>query len=377
MTAAASARNRRVLGLLLGTPLVCVAVVLASLSDTWRGVVCASSLLFVGAALLTFGREATRWRWSGLVASFVCALVLVSAVPSRPSGDVRWRAEWPGRSEAPWSPLVLVDEGDLLSWGLLLAALAPNVMSFDEADRLRAAFRDAMVDARADAELRAIPTFLGDALNDLFVPRAGPAPLLMYVPPERAGRRLCGLVFVHGFGGNFRAFGPVMRRLADAAHCAAVLPSFGAGHWWSDDGPDVIAQALQRLQQLADVDGDRLVLVGLSNGGFGVTRAALDARLPFAGLAYLSAIVETEHVVTEAFIARGKDRAFLFLHGFDDTRVPPHRARAAAEVLAEHGLHVTTAFRDGADHFAILREHAWVESTLVTWIDTLPVTSNH
>lgn len=247
------------------------------------------------------------------------------------------------------------DEGDLATTGARVL-FGTKALVDDEATAPRA-MREAYArlrKERGDVVSPVVPTFAG------LEPAAEGVDMVVFGPETRERPRL-GVVFLHGFGGGFvLPCWTVARAFADVEpSTTTACPSFRAsGDWWSPDGARVLRATLAELRRK---HVDRFVLVGLSNGGIGLSRLAAklgpDAR-DVVGVVLVSGADPT---------APPAGVPVLVVHGARDTMTS--HAAAAAYAEASGATLVTLA----AGHFAMLVEEERFRAAVAAFVRRLGV----
>lgn len=288
------------------------------------------------------GRRPRRRRPRGMARACTAMLVVVALVRVAVAGtgatmihDGRFGTSLLG---------ALFDEGDLAQAGSRVLFGAGELV--DDAPAVPSAMRDAyarMRDAHGDITSPVVPTFLGL--------EPAPSGVDMLVLHETREKPRVGVVFLHGLAGSFalpcwtvaRAFAEVDPTILTAC------PSFRvAGDWWSEDGARVLRATMSALRQRGV---ERFFLVGLSNGGIGLSRLAPRMRADFRDV---SGIVLVSGVDPSA---SGAGVPVLLVHGRHDT-MTSHGA--AASYARAHGAVLVSL---EAGHFAMLvRERAFVDA---------------
>lgn len=98
-----------------------------------------------------------------------------------------------------------------------------------------------------------------------------------------------GVVFLHGYGGNFALQCLVVARAVEAFAVTA-CPSVGFdGAWWTDDGEATVRGAIAALKKRG---AKTIVLSGLSNGGAGASLLAGRLAAELSGLVLLSGVAD-------------------------------------------------------------------------------------
>lgn len=324
----------------------------------------ALSLVVVLAPFVPGKDRSTARRWvAGLLgAAAVLGLTVLNApAPASPFDPGRtglqsvWLGPSPSRGLAWLTPEI--DQAVLASH--LLWTIDPW-MDRHEAGKLR----DAMVEIYAGAppSYAAQGSMLGLAYGELWGQGVAPGHLFVDLPPGPGP--FPTLVMVHGFGGNLLGYGTVLREVLHAHGYALVAPSYGAGLWFNDPEAETVGAALDWMRSTGHFDMDRLVLAGLSNGGYGVTAAAIQFREQFKGIAWFSCVMEVDRM---ADVAPGAG-PMLVLHGGVEDRIPIHHAQAAVDQLVGAGAALDFDVVDDADHFLFFTHRARVERALDRWL---------
>ena len=200
---------------------------------------------------------------------------------------------------------------------------------------------DAAGDA-PDADAKAqVPT--GQHPQTLELPGAGGGPIryLLYVPEGYAASEKPWplVLFLHGAGERgddleaVKKHGPPkLVGEGKAFPFICVSPQCPKGGWW--DKPEqtaALVALLDHLQKTLDVDADRVVLTGLSMGGFGTWALAMAEPKRFAALAPICGRGDPKKADRIAHIP-----AWVF-HGAKDPTVPVTFSEAMVEALKKAG----------------------------------------
>lgn len=286
-------------------------------------------------------------------AATLAALALAAAAWRTPTGkgapESAVRSRYTADHPYPrFSVANLVPEIDQLKFGSWVMPALDPILDVRGATRFRAMLLRIYRPMEEDPAYRDLGSAMHYAYED-----ADSGHLYEYVPLRAPGERLPVLLFLHGSLGNFKAYAYLFRRFADAERFILVCPSFGIGDWSDDGGVEAVERA--RAHAVDDLQGDaaRVVLVGLSNGGTGVSRAASRAPRSFAGLVFLSALMEPMVLGADAFTSGWRGRRVLLLHGAADDRLSEAHARRAAALMERSGVHLTTHIYPGEDHFLL------------------------
>ncbi len=175
------------------------------------------------------------------------------------------------------------------------------------------------------------------------------------------------LVFLHGSGGNFKAYVWLLSKIADELGITVIAPSFGMGNWEKRGGYETITRAIVDAGKHAAIAPDHIHLMGLSNGGKGLCLAESTDGPKFRSLIFLSAVFHSRIKPAE-LAARLQPRRALILSGGSDDRVPWEYVSGYAEKLKAGGLDVTSRRFEGEDHFLFFRQRVEVLKLVAGWI---------
>jgi predicted esterase len=227
-------------------------------------------------------------------------------------------------------------------------------------------------------ELEADPDFhaLGSAMPEAYAELLGRdfehGHYFLYVPSgaDRATPRPA-LVFLHGSGGNFKAYTWLLAQVADRVGCVLVAPSFGMGDWREPDTSRVVEAALDDAARDIPLDRSRLHLVGLSNGGLGVSQAGASIGSRFQSLTFLSPVIDTRAIASAEFTRNWRGRPIRILTGADDDRVPLDFVLQAADTLRSGGADLDLRTVENADHFLLFSHRTEVLRQIEDWLAPL------
>ncbi len=261
---------------------------------------------------------ASRGRLAGLLLSAVLPAGLgVSAwqSPTGASGD-RFRSVWYGEVEYPRYALAnLVPEVDQFTLGGHVLVIDP-ALDRPKRARLRGLFQAIYGDMRSDPDFVQAGSTMSFAYRDVFGLPSRSDHLYLLLP-EGPGPHPTAL-FLHGSLGNFKGYQWVLKDLAERCGVAIVSPDFGAGSWNLPEGLRVIQRTLAWMEAQPELRVGPMPLMGLSNGGRGVSRAALEWPERWTGLVYFSGVIEPSLTPDIAAL----DLPVMVLDGGADARIP-------------------------------------------------------
>jgi pimeloyl-ACP methyl ester carboxylesterase len=329
-------------GMLAAVPLLVVLFLLPSTPITFVG-----SLYLLGCILIAAGVIGAPWRrFSALVllgTSLILATMALRMV-FPPSGSRLALTTFPTQSGPRWWNRIL-NEQDVVLFGTRLAPYL-GLISPAENNGLLPALAETYGKMQGVTPLSPfLMTYLNqqhpDAFDALIAEPGG------NTPPKR------GIVFLHGYGGNFTLQCWLMAHAADRIGALTICPSTGpAGDWWSASGQAILQQTLSYLRQRGI---ERIYLAGLSNGGMGVSRLAHRFEPDLAGLILISG-ADPDAPITKLPV--------LVVQGKADERVPSSMVERYATAA---GTASTYLLVEG-DHFVLLRRAEQVQSAIADWV---------
>ena len=360
--------------LLLGIP----AAFYLPAAETWGArLVIGSVLLGLAAGVLAWRRRRGRaWvtgAWATGGAAVACVLASLARTPSGAAtrtetsgmtGTSGPRLESRYTSAHPYPRFALsnvVPEIDQFKFGSYLVPAADPFLTVESSARLRELIVDVHRDMDRDPAFRALGSAMPYAYDD-----TDSGHLYAYVPAHAPGEKLGVLLFLHGSAGNFKVYTHLLQRVAEQEHVMVVAPSFGFGNWQQQGGTEAIAAAVGYAVRELDADPSRVVLMGLSNGGRGVTRTLRDREPHYAGVVLLSAVMETD--VLRELGDRCRGMPALVIYGDADDRLPRDYEETGAEALRKAGLAVRVHAYPGEDHFLVFSRKASIQDEIAAFV---------
>jgi predicted esterase len=353
---------------------VATAVLLLLTAETWRGHVYAIAGLCLLAlppvvmrALLRKRRARELAAGAGVVFVALVATLYVGSPDGHSLPGSPLRSEFLGDAHyRRGSVAALLPEIDQIKLGTYVMNVL-EVLDRDQADRVRVLSMQYYRAMEQDPEFVALGTALPDAYADRDV-----AHLYAYAPPHAPAERLPTVLFLHGSAGNFKSYLYLWKRFADRTRMVVVLPSFGWGNWNERGGVEAVERARAWAVANMGADEERIFLVGLSNGGTGVTRAAAANPGAYCGLAFISGVLEDEILRGPKSAPHGLPWPMLMIHGPDDDRVPFGDVKASVARLRAQGATVDLRTIEHEDHFlffdrdeqVLVRVEDWVRSAV-------------
>ena len=349
-----------------------------SCTVTWQGTLLSASIVMIGLGPLLWciGHE----RESLLQGSLGKVLLLAGIVGF---AAVDWRAPdghsaegarihtrystSSGRSP-PWSIGSLLPEIDQIHLGYAVAVAFDPFFTRQQRSELAAMTDTMYAEMAADADFTAVGSALPSIYRELCFEDFRDGHYFHYIPAHvDRTKPTPALVFLHGSGGNFKAYVWLLSKIADELGITLIAPSFGMGNWEKKGGCEAITRAIADAGKHAAIDPDQIHLMGLSNGGKGLCLAESTDGPKFRSLIFLSAVFHSRIRPAE-LAARLQPRRILVLSGGSDDRVPWDYVCDYADKLKAGGLDVTTRLFDNGDHFLFFRQRAEVLKVVSEWI---------
>jgi len=162
-----------------------------------------------------------------------------------------------------------------------------------------------------------------------------------------------GIIFLHGFGGNFTLQCWLIAKAGDHINALTACPSTSPnGAWWNSQGQSILQETLTYLHQRGI---ERVYLAGLSNGAIGASRLADQLQDNLTGLILISG-ADPDATITGLPV--------LLLHGKYDERIP---VSLMERYVSAAGPNAAYHLFEG-DHFLLLKQADQVQEVIVDWL---------
>ncbi|MFC5454184.1 alpha/beta hydrolase [Prosthecobacter fluviatilis] len=314
---------------------------------TWQGTLLSSAagLLGLGPLLYWIGdkRGSTQQMRLGKIfvvtACIAAAVVLWQTPDARTSEASRIHSRY---SDGGWhydrfSIGSVLPEIDQIHLGYAVASALDPLFTQKQRRELSAMTDAIYAQAGADPDFTAAGSALPSIYSEMTLGQFRDGHYYHYIPAKvDRTRPTPALVFLHGSGGNFKAYIWLLSQLADELGITAIDPA-------------------------------QIHLMGLSNGGKGLCLAESAAGPKFRSLIFLSAVLHSR-IRPAQLAARLHPRPVLILSGDSDDRVPWEYVSDYADTLKAGGLDVTTHRFAGEDHFVFFRKSAEVQKLVSAWV---------
>jgi len=315
-------------------------------------------------------------RWRAVLVFLLFALVYcsISACVRSPSGRTSSRSRVKniyadGRSTfRRYTIGNLLPEVDQLMLMFTLMPVVDSHFSQFQASRLKQWTAVIYHDLEADCDFHALGSTMPQAYDEALVGSCEHGHSFLYVPPgiDRS-KSISAIVFLHGSGGNFKAYLWLLSRLADRLNMVVIAPTNGMGDWRLSETIDVVNAALAAASKQVNISPERIHLMGLSNGGLAVSQLASAQGSRYRSFIFLSPVFDVEMLRTVSFAQQCRERSVLILSGCDDDRVPIWYVEGNAADIAKAGGRVTVEAVEGADHFLLFSHRDQVLLVLEKW----------
>ena len=331
----------------------------------------------VGFSLLLASQWWPKAKYGAMGAGLVVVIALVVWLGQVPSGrsasnsPITHQFVGDQRPFPRWSLANnLIPEAEQMNLGFQLMPYLDALFTVEQAAQLRPATAALYTQIGQDPHFSQLGSSMGWAYQELIGQPFDEGHYYLYVPPEtRADESLPALVFLHGSGGNFLPYIWILAKVAKQERLIIIAPSFGFGNWRKAGGSTAVLNALADAQQKANIDPQNIYLMGLSNGGLGVSLVSHEAATQFAGLIFISPVMANEIVDSPAFHTQWHGRPVLVITGDIDDRIPLRYVRQRIERLEQGGVEVTSHIYTNHDHFLFFYAEERLQTDLATWLN--------
>ncbi|WP_395747524.1 alpha/beta hydrolase [Prosthecobacter sp.] len=349
---------------------------------TWAGVVLSASMGLLGIAPLLYwiGDErgsVLQMRLGKVLPALACAGIAL-VVWHTPDGHTPETARIHSRyADGGWhyyrfSLGGLLPEIDQIHLGYAVASAFDPFFNQKQRRDLSAMTDGIYHEIRADADFTAAGSALPMIYHEMSFGQFRDGHYFHYIPTKVDRTKPApALVFLHGSGGNFKAYVWLLSKIADDLGITVIAPTFGMGNWEKRGAYEVITRAIDDAGKHAAIAPDHIHLMGLSNGGKGLCLAESAAGPRFRSLIFLSAVFHNR-IKPGDLATRLQPRRILVLSGGSDDRVPWDYVSGYAEKLRTGGLEVTSRCFDGEDHFLFFRQRSEVLKAVTNWLQSFP-----
>jgi len=264
----------------------------------------------------------------------------------------------------------LLPEVDQFMLGFKLVPLLDPLFTMKQSKSLSRLTSSIYAELEADPDFRALGSVMPDAYDDLWGFQFERSHYFLYVPPKLDRRKPApALVFLHGSGGNFKAYIWLLSRVADERGMIVIAPSYGMGDWDAKHASSIVERALDDAAQVVPVDTGHIHLAGLSNGGLGVSRvAASSVGSKFRSLIFISPVCDGVVLASHLFAANWRNKPVLVISGEADDRLPLEYVKRSAGTMRQSGASVELTAYEQADHFLFFSDRDRCLNEISNWL---------
>ena len=369
-------RRLRIPVAILSSGAAILTLILGLVLETWRGrlvLVPVLATLALPNPLLALAYR-TEGRRRPLAASiFLGAIGIISmaaaflAAPSgrgEPGSPIQQAILTDGRFPR-FSLFNLLPDVDQTKLGIVFGPLAGILQGRDEARRIAQTILPLERAAEDRPEYRKLGSISGWTLAENWEGTFDVGHLYQFVPAHAKEEHLPLLVVLHGFGGNHKAYPLAFEEFGARNKFLVLCPSYGMGFYG-----DGCLDALERVRAYAvgtlGADPQRIYLLGYSNGGIGVFKAAAAHPDRYAGMILVSAAFRPDFFTPEARAAWG-ERPVLSFSGGQDRRMPLEYIQDNEAELRHLGFRVSSHSYPDEDHFLIFSRRQDIADRIVAW----------
>ena len=250
---------KSLLRIIAGVPIVSLtlgSVLYLVLSVTWTGRCVALSGAILGSVLFCsvgywnrnwFTRIRRRFYAVLIPIGLVSYLVPVLLSPSDGNADPRVQSRFLQGKRSFWrcSPCNVMPEVDQINVAMTMSPMFAPQIGHSEAARMRSLVLPIYSEMDRDAGFRDLGSALDSACLDLLHIKFPTGHYFVALPDRSAMRsaaheQLPCLIFLHGMGGNAKAYIWLLSRLAREGKCVVIVPTFGLGNWDNADGAAMV-----------------------------------------------------------------------------------------------------------------------------------------
>jgi len=359
-------------------PILYLASILVFLPETFNGFLfgitvwtfCLSIILIPFSLYLKKRKKVLLSSLGGVFTTIILLFICYLLTPDRRNDDnSNARSLFSGEAEYQRASMAnLVPEIDQLKLGTYVFTFLDPFIDESNSSRIRKIFLDVYREMRNDEEFNNLGSALNLCYLDIFTGNKPNGHLYEYIPD--AEKPLPVILFVHGSLGNFKGYLWCWKKFADKNGYAVVAPTFGAGNWNQPGGVEEILNSIEYCKKNPMLDSGKIYIVGLSNGGKGVSRVILSSpQKLFEGVIYISAVMEDDVIMDNSFIDKCKTQNILVLHGNKDKRIPVKYIIPQVNNMKLRGVNVQESYYPEEDHFLMFSSWQRVQEDIEKWLE--------
>ena len=268
-----------------------------------------------------------------------------------------------------YSPGNVVPEIDQFLLGFKLVPFTDPFFTMKQSHHLSKLTGDIYREIESDPDFRSLGSVMPQAYDELLGRKFDRGHYLLYMPIALDRTKPCpAMVFMHGSGGNFKAYTWLLSKIADKLGMIIIAPSFGLGNWSEPDSTRIAVEALEHASRSLAIDQSNVHLLGLSNGGLAVCQVGASMGSRFKSLVFLSPVFDRMAVLTMDFQDHWKNKPVLVITGRLDDRVPHDYVQGMTDSIRNVGAITTMKTIDDADHFMLFSHREGVLAEISQWL---------
>lgn len=262
----------------------------------------------------------------------------------------------------------IVPEVEQINLGFQVMPYFDSIFTSDQARRVAVPTFKIYRELESDSNFHELGSAMGWVYAELTSDPFDVGHYYLYIPRQRGSGALPAIVFLHGSVGNFKGYIWLWSKIAEKLGMVIIAPSYGFGNWDQASSLTAIERALDDAATQVEIDPERIYLAGLSNGGLGVSRAALADPDRYRGLIFISPVMDTNIVAGKTFLDQWRDRPVLVIAGEADERIPYDYVTKRIALLKAAGVDVTQSAYPGEDHFLFFSQADDVLNDISQWL---------
>ena len=335
------------LGILIGIPLLVLLSLLPETSVSSLGIIYLLSYLLIVLGML-FAPLGLKRSFVLIFMGVILVLVTVAFRIVFPVSGSRINMVTLPSNSGPRLLNRVLNEQDAVLFGAQVGPYFRFITS-NEKISLIPAFAQAYKETNAD---RATP--LSPFLMTYFNQQRPDAFDVVIAEPDSKTPPKSGIIFLHGFGGNFTIQCWLIAKPGFRINALTVCPSTGVnGQWWTPQGQAILQETFNYVHRQGV---QRIYLAGLSNGAIGTSRLANQFKNELVGLILISG-ADPNAMITGLPV--------LVIYGKNDERIP---ASMVEQYVFVAGTNATYRPFEG-DHFLLLKQADQVQKVIASWLN--------
>ena len=274
------------------------------------------------------------------------------------------------------SPFNIIPEIEQMNVGANLLGPLDPLMGNAKANRLANLTLEIYRELEKDPDFKSAGSVMGLPMRQPFGIPFDNGHSYLYIPDNRSEKEpLPVLVFLHGFGGPFKAYQWIWRDFAEENQVAVLSPSYGIGIWTAEASSEIVIRALEEANEQSPVplDLNSVWIAGLSNGGYGTIYTAVAEPDQFEGLILISPGMPTDLMngANASFNKEWHNRPVLLIHGEQDVRMPMGYLNQHIGFMEHGGIRLETILYPEEDHFLFFAQRDQLMQQIGEWIQSI------